>query len=228
MRRLIGLRKHAGGRLHKDLVSCQVGGFAGEIGVLNAALRAGNVFQRDIHAFLDDPKKRIAEVRLYHQGYAEWGAAYEFPEKSLAGLSIDWTTNTAILPPNLDANEKSIIDHILHIPPTPAPWLAEFRKRWFGRILDRYKGSRTRIVFLRLARGPIPRPAHPPQPSTIREFAKRPNVLLYPEHAFEFIEHPENFRDGVHLNRQGSRLFSIAMAKGMRDLLGPPRPGTGQ
>jgi hypothetical protein len=185
-------------------------------------LLKGFVFQRDIHAFLDDPKKRIAYVHLVHREAANWRNDYEAPTVSMAGLSIDWTTGQVAYPLDMDASQKDTLEYALKAPPVSTYHLGDFRRLWFGRILDRYQGSRTRIVFLRLARGPVPRPAHPPLPSSIRDFAKRPNVLLYDEHAFEFLEHPELFRDAVHLNRQGSHLFSAALARGIRQLLGPP------
>jgi hypothetical protein len=34
---------------------------------------------------------------------------------------------------------------------------------WYGRILDRYTGSGTKIIFLRLPRAPIPPPDYPPK-----------------------------------------------------------------
>jgi hypothetical protein len=189
-----------------------------------ACLFKGFVFQRDIHAFLDDPKKRIDYVRLCHRGYESWVYDYVETDRNMVGLSVDWNAGKATLPPNATADQKDTVEFAMKYPPNTEHHLDEYRRLWLGRILDHYKGSRTRVVFLRLPRGPIPRPGHPPLPSTIREFAKRPNVLLYDEHAFEFLEHPELFKDMVHLNREGIRQFSETMARGLGNLLGPPRP----
>jgi lysophospholipase L1-like esterase len=103
--------------------------------------------------------------------------------------------------------------------------LAAHRREWFGKIVDRYRDSPTKIVFLRLARGPIPRPDNleQKQSNTIREFARRPNVLLVPEHAFDSLERPEFYKDGMHLNREGAARFSAMLAEEMAKLLGPPR-----
>jgi len=32
----------------------------------------GLIYQADIHDFLHDPKKRLAYIRLVHQGYESW------------------------------------------------------------------------------------------------------------------------------------------------------------
>ena len=68
--------------------------------------------------------------------------------------------------------------------------IAAFRRKWFGRLLDRYRGTPTKVVFLRLPRGPSPRPDNLVQKksSSIREFAARPGVLLVDEHAFDSLE----------------------------------------
>jgi lysophospholipase L1-like esterase len=108
-------------------------------------------------------------------------------------------------------------------PPAPQTGrLAAFRRAWYGRIFDRYRGSRTKIVFVRLPRGPIPRPDGlvRKKSSTIREFASRPNVLLCDEHAFDSLEHPELFRDGMHLNRAGVARFSPMLAEDTSRMLG--------
>ena len=87
---------------------------------------------------------------------------------------------------------------------------ANFRRLWYGRILDRYQGSRTKIIFIRLARGPVVRPGSlvRKRSSSIREFAYQPNVFLANEHAFDSLESPELFKDAVHLNREGCARFS--------------------
>ena len=77
--------------------------------------------------------------------------------------------------------------------------LAAFRREWFGQILDRYRGSPTRIVFVRLPRGPDSPPRQPgaQEERSIREFASRPSVLLCDEHAFDSLERPELFKDAL-------------------------------
>jgi hypothetical protein len=103
--------------------------------------------------------------------------------------------------------------------------MAEFRRLWFGRILDLYRGSPTRIIFLRLPRGAVPRPANlvEKKSSSIRGFASRPHVTLCRENDFEFLERPEFYKDGLHLNREGIARFSPKLAEEIGGILGAPR-----
>ena len=57
----------------------------------------------------------------------------------------------------------------------------------------------------------------------IREFASQPNVMLMDERAFETLEHPELFADGMHLNKQSVALFSTMLAREIARMMGPPR-----
>jgi lysophospholipase L1-like esterase len=102
--------------------------------------------------------------------------------------------------------------------------LAAYRRKWFGKIIDRYRGSRTKIIFIRLARGPILRPDNLVKKlsSSIREFAFRPNVILADEHTFDSLEHPEFYKDGVHLNREGAARFSQMLSDLVTRILGAP------
>jgi lysophospholipase L1-like esterase len=103
--------------------------------------------------------------------------------------------------------------------------LAALRRRWLGRILDRYRQSRTTVIFIRLARGAIVRPDNlvHKKSAVIREFASRPNVSLVGEHAFDALEHPELYRDAVHLNREGTARFTTMLVGEVTKILGAPR-----
>jgi len=188
------------------------------------ALFKGIVLQPDILAFLSHPKQRIDDVHLQHQGFEEWTYNYVESDKSLAGLSVDWSTMTITYPPGADRLQReSARNWLVHPPDPPANRgrLAAYRRTWLGRIIDRYQGSRTKIIFVRLARGPLLRPRRLDyrSPGVIRELAKRPNVLLCDEHAFESLEHPEFYKDGLHLNLEGSTRFSHMLAREVKRLL---------
>ena len=61
--------------------------------------------------------------------------------------------------------------------------------------------------------------------ASIRKWLPFPMFILVDEHAFESLEHPELFKDGLHLNREGVAQFSAMLARTMRNVLGP-LPGT--
>ena len=176
----------------------------------------GFVLARDIQAFLSEPSKRIAEVRLYNKGWADWTYNYNEDPRSLAGLQIDWTAWKASFPPGADQIQRTTVSTVLLRPVAPQTGrYANFRRLWYGRMLDRYRGSRTKIIFIRLARGPVVRPVALAQKksASIREFASRPNVFLANEHGFDSLEKPELFKDALHLNRAGATRFSAMLVE---------------
>lgn len=187
----------------------------------------GLVYQRDILEFLTHPKTRVDAVRLNNGGYETWTWEYVETPRNMVGLQIDWAHWKAVMPPGADVNQISTVNAFLMYPIAPQTGhFAEYRRKWFGKIIDLYRDSPTKIIFLRLARGPVPRPGNlvRKRSSSIRELARRPNVLLLPEHAFDSLEHPEFYKDGMHLNREGSARFSAMLAEEVARLLGAPQP----
>jgi hypothetical protein len=142
----------------------------------------------------------------------------------MAGLEIDFGAGTLKAPSSLDRTQVDSARQFLLYAPSPQTGThAAFRREWFGKIIDRYRGSRTRIIFLRLPRGPIPRPGYlvRKRSSTIHEFAFRPGVLLTRQEAFDELERPELFKDGLHLNHDGCTRFSAMLAHEIAGMLGP-------
>jgi hypothetical protein len=193
------------------------------------SLFKGLTYQRDLHEFLLNPKKRIALVRFIHEGWQGWTYNFVEDDRSLKGLTVDWASRSITSSTELTPEQRQLIENVILRPVAPQTgrW-ARYRRKWLGRIIDRYRDSPTRIVFVRLARGPVPRPDNLVKKArgVIREFASsRPNVLLCDEHIFESLEHPELYKDALHLNREGSKRFSSMLAQEVRRVLGPPRSG---
>ena len=185
------------------------------------SLLKGIVFQRDILAFLSHPAKRFADVALNNRGFEEWTYGFVDTDKNVVGLKIDWTTFTATIPPGNEPLRDQVTRFVLYRPSPQTGRHAAFRRKWFGRLMDRYRGTATKVVFVRLPRGPIPRPDNLVQKksSSIREFAARPGVLLLDEHAFDALETPELFKDAFHLNNAGCSRLSVKMAQEVSRLL---------
>lgn len=186
------------------------------------ALFKGLVYQADVRAFLAQPLKRIRYIRERHAGYEERTYRYVESADSMAGLEIDWSAWRAKFPPGADLNQHETVNVLLQKPASQNGLTAEYRRFWFGRILDRYRGSRTKIIFVRLPRGAVPPPANLVEntSSSIREFASQSKVLLCDEHTFEGLERPELFKDGLHLNREGVARFSPLLAEKISGMLG--------
>jgi hypothetical protein len=188
------------------------------------AVLKGIALQSDIQAFLSHPLKRIAYIRLCHQGFPNWTYDYVETSRNMGGLQIDWSTLTAAYPPGMTEEQKQTVRAwLIHEPNPQTGRLAHFFRTWLGRTADRYRESRTKIVFFRLPRGPIPRPDYlvKKRSSSIRELASRPNVILANEHLFDCLEHPEFFKDAMHLNRDGVERFSAMLADEVARILGP-------
>ena len=185
----------------------------------------GIALQSDIQAFLAHPLKRIEYVRLCHRSWPDWTYDYVESSRNMVGLQIDWSTLTATYPPGMTEEQKGSVPSFLTHEPNPQTGrLARYFRTWLGRTADRYRESRTKIIFLRLPRGPIPRPDYlvKKRSSTIRELASRPNVILANEHLFDCLEHPEFFKDAMHMNRDGVEKFSAMLADEVARILGPP------
>jgi hypothetical protein len=190
--------------------------------VFRGALFKGLTYQTDLLQFLSHPRKRIDYVKLARSGYPVWTWDYVDSKRNLVGLQIDWATLKVTDPPDADAVQRdSVRSFLAHPAVRQTGNLAAYRREWYGKIIDRYRGSRTKIIFIRLPRGAIPRPANLVHKlsSSVRELASRPNVIIDDEHAFESLEHPELFKDGLHLNDEGDTRFSILMSEEVSRLL---------
>jgi hypothetical protein len=181
----------------------------------------GMVLQRDIHEFLAHPVERWKKVELERRGFDTWSETFEETTRSMAGVEIDWEKRSYVLPPDPDQGQRdTVASQMLGVAPQTGS-LAAFRRKWMGRIVERYRGSRTRVIFIRLPRGPIPRPnrMQPEVGSVIREFATRPGVSAAEEHYFDSLEHPELFKDAIHLNNEGIARFSPMLAEKIARML---------
>ena len=189
-------------------------GWMGRAHAAEAVLWKGASYQHDVQAFLERPHTRLEYVRLQTEHAREWYYNAVWERRSLAGLSVDWKAMTVSLPGWLDSRKRREIEHeLLDDPPPLSAEFAQYRRRWLGAILTRYRGSRTRFIFLRLPRGPVVRPAPPPDAaSTVRRFAATGSITLLPDGTFDSLERPELFGDALHLNEEGGCEFSVMLA----------------
>jgi hypothetical protein len=198
---------------------------AGRWTAFRDGLLKGLVYKRDFQEFLIHPWARLENVRVMREGSAGW--AYNFaPENhSLQGLSVDWAAQKIHFPDGLAEPQRNLISDVLLRPQAPQIGAnAAYHRYWFGRILDLYRGSGTRVIFIRLPRAPVlPPDLPPPNPaSPLRALAAQPDVVLLDEHRFDELERPELFGDPLHLNGEGILRFSRILAEEVRRILGPP------
>jgi hypothetical protein len=184
----------------------------------------GSQLKSDFQNLLQNWRARLDYAELARSHNADWQYTYVGPADNVAGVKLDWSAKTVEMPPALQDKKKYFEDAYLSEPPPFNGRGSAYLKYWLGKIADRYRGTGTRIIFLKLPRGPYLRPDPPPfQPhSSVRDLAARAEVTLMDENQFTFLEKPELFIDPWHLNGPGSAEFSRALARKVRDLLGPP------
>ncbi|MGD1097638.1 MAG: hypothetical protein ABSB35_37335 [Bryobacteraceae bacterium] len=142
----------------------------------------------------------------------------------MANFNIDWTAKTVTAPPNVPADRVTEFRNQFLGPAAPQEGRkTAFMKYWLNKIHNYYQGSGTRVIFIRLPRGPYVRPDQPEMNphSSVRELATMPDVSLAPEHFLDSLEHPEMFSDPYHMNGPGSEEFSRMLARQVRELLTP-------
>jgi hypothetical protein len=189
-------------------------------------LLKGLVFKRDFEDLLLQPARRIYVARMAHLHSFTWHYEFAGSPESLAGFHLDWASKTLTAPPNADSGlVQKLRVRLLGERPPATQDQSRFLKYWLGKIYDRYRGSPTRLIFLRLPRGGLVRPDQPPYNlhSSVRELAAQPNVTLIDEHFFDSLERPELFGDELHLNGAGMVPFSLMITQEVSRILGPAR-----
>jgi hypothetical protein len=193
---------------------------------IRGILFKGTAYSQDIQDFIKNPAARLASVALSRRDSHNWFYDFVGTSSTMEGVSIDWTTRTMTVPPDRTPAQKRAYEQTLLDPLPPDRGRHEkYMHLWMGKIYELYRGSRTRLVFVRLPRGPLVRPDFPPTKphSSVRELASRGEATLLEEHLFDSLEHPEFFADELHLNNPGFEQFSATLAREVRRLLGPPR-----
>jgi hypothetical protein len=140
-------------------------------------------------------------------------------------LEIDWQHNVAHYPASFTAEQRKLVQDVLFGPKPPdAGVLTAYLRRWYGRIIDHYRGSGTKLIFLRVPRAPQAPPEPPPKlNSAIRQIASQPDVVVLDEHLFDQLERTDLFADPMHLNGEGMNRFSRILATEVQRVLGPPK-----
>lgn len=186
-------------------------------------LLKGTVYQADFQDLLLHRDARMKYVDMARRESHRWYYDFVGTHDNVAGVTIDWKNKTLTAPASLSAEAKEMLrSRMLQPRPPDIGQQSAYLTRWLGKIYRHYRGSKTKLIFFRLPRGPFVRPDPPPfRPrSSVRELAHRPEVILDKEHDFDFLERPEIFSDAMHLNADGCAEFTRALARRVQELLG--------
>src|SRR5436309_12044079 len=173
----------------------------------------GSAYQADIASLLEHPFERVRNVRLRENKRA----AYEGRDDDIVGTSYNPKTGQVTFPPRLTEFQRDTIRYSLRPPSeseTRTQHLAKLQRHWIQRILQRYSASQTAIILMPAPRGPFGgfsklSMAYRTFFGTIAMNDK--SVLMLPEHMFDFLEAPEYYFDGLHLNSKGRQKFTARL-----------------
>jgi len=185
---------------------------------LFSCLFRGILLRNDAQAFAANPKARIKRAEEQRTRGLQSLSNWEGKPETLRGLAIDWRSRTVQFPAGVtDAVRAEIADLVRPRDVPESGALTPYRQRWLGGIIDRYRNSPTRLIFLQLPRGPLIDPNDrretPGAARFVASAARSPRVSVLRADLFADLERPELFADALHLNRDGRPIFTARLAQ---------------
>jgi hypothetical protein len=131
------------------------------------------------------------------------------------------------LPAHFDSFQRQNADECFRYP-SSEQWVsltdrnARFHQQWLTKIVELYKDSPTKLIFVQMPRWPVPLPQLTPLASApdIRDLLpQQRNVMFLGKNEFTFLEKPMYFWDLYHLNKEGRRIFSERLGRLVREIV---------
>jgi hypothetical protein len=192
-----------------------------------ACILRGSAYQSDVLDLFQHPSGRLGSIHLEAVRLRS-RAAYEGRNSDIAGTSFDPKTHQVSFPPNLTEAQRQLIKQSLNPPPeSEREQFVKLQRSWIQRIFDRYSTSSTAIVLTPVPRSPfggLPGKSVTGDPAFPKALTKRAAFSL-PEQTFDFLEKPEYYFDGYHLNAKGRRRFTEKL---VAELVGRLQPDDAQ
>jgi hypothetical protein len=160
--------------------------------------------------FLEHPIGRIRSIQREPKSLQSRDL-YKGRNYDIVGTSYDPKTGQVIFPPRLtEAQREAVRDSLLKPSQSETQDFLRMQRDGIQRILNRYSGGRTEIVLTPVPRGPF---AGLPGASmtfhaVFPTITTRKAVFSLPEQTFDFLEKPEYYFDGFHLNSKGRQRFT--------------------
>jgi hypothetical protein len=196
--------------------------WSGRFRAFTACILRGSAYQSDVVDFLAHPIARIKSIR---QGpkRLESRDVYEGRNYDIVGTSYDPKTGQVSFPPRMtEAQREALRDSLLKPSELETQDFLKMQREGIQRILSRYSASPTKIVLTPVPRGPF---AGLPGASMTFHAAlplveTQRSVLSLPEQTFDFLEAPEYYFDGYHLNAKGRQRFTETLVAKLVGRLG--------
>ena len=214
--------------------------WSGRFRAFTACILRGSAFQSDVVDFLEHP---IARIRSVQQGPKRLQVrdVYKGQDYNIAGTFYDPKTGQVTFPPRLtEAQRDALRDSLVKPSQSETQDFLRMQRDGIQQILNRYSASPTKIVLTPIPRGPfagLPGASmtfHAAFPSVMMQKA----AFSLPEQTFDFLETPEYYFDGYHLNAKGRERFTetlvaelmgrLSSAHSPADLDSGSKAGTGR
>ena len=184
--------------------------WSGRFRAFTACILRGSAFQSDVVDFLEHPIARIRSVQREPKRL-QARDIYKGRDYNIVGTSYDPKTGQVTFPPRLsEAQRDALRDSLVKPSQSETQDFLRMQRDGIQRILNRYSSSSTEIVLTPVPRGPfagLPGASmtlHAAFPTITTQRA----VFSLPEQTFDFLEKPEYYFDGYHLNSKGRQRFT--------------------
>jgi hypothetical protein len=184
--------------------------WSGRFRAFMACILRGSAFQSDVVDLLEHPIARIRSIELEPKRVRSRGV-YKGRDSDIVGTSYDPKTGQVTFPPQLtEAQRETIRDSLVQPSQSETQRFLKMQRDGIQQILSRYSASPTEIVLTPIPRGPfagLPGASmtfHAAFPSIMMQKA----AFSLPEQTFDFLEKPEYYFDGYHLNARGRQRFT--------------------
>jgi hypothetical protein len=184
--------------------------WSGRFRAFTACILRGSAFQSDVVDFLEHPIARIRSIQREPKRLRSRDL-YKGRNYDIVGTSYDPKTGQVTFPPRLtEAQRDAVRDSLVKPSQSETQDFLRMQRDGIQRILNRYSASPTEIVLTPVPRGPfagLPGASmtfHSVFPTVTTQKA----VFFLPEQTFDFLEKPEYYFDGFHLNAKGRQRFT--------------------
>jgi hypothetical protein len=187
--------------------------WSGRFRAFMACILRGLAYQSDVVDLLEHPITRIRSIQLEPQRVRSRDA-YNGRNFDLVGTWYDPSTGQVTFPPHLsEAQRNAVRESLVQPSQSETQRYLKMQRDGIQQILNRYSVSPTKIVLTPIPRGPFaglpgaPMAFHAAFPGVTMHKA----VSSLPEQSFNFLEKPEYYFDGYHLNARGRQRFTEAL-----------------
>ncbi len=167
-------------------------------------------YRYDIRAGLADPMSRTrGRWRLMQRHEASH--SYEGRPENVVGIRVEGDSIVGY-PSVIPDYRRDALHQFVFGTTDPAREQARerYRTEWLGRVIQRYAGTRTEVIVIRLPSTVLQEQGGGSDAvgAALSHFDKQPHVHVVPVSTTAYLQSPEFFCDTTHFNRQGRRQWA--------------------